>query len=110
MLLRTDETGNTGGVAHNVPGMFIDDHVDEHIPREDLAWNDLLLAVLDLDLIFNRYDHVEDHVAHVGRVDQALKIGLDLVLVARIRMDYIPGSARVVLTEIHLVFFCHAWH
>ena len=109
MLLRTDETSNTGGVAHNVPGMFIDDHVDEDISREDLTWDDLFLAVLDLDLIFNRYDHIEDHVAHVGRVDQALKIGLDLILIARIRVDDVPGSARVSLSEIHLVFFCLAY-
>ena len=107
MLFRTNKTGNTGGVAHNVPGMLIDNHVNQHIAWEDFSRNDFFLAVLDFDLILNGNHNIENHVAHVGRMNQAFEIGLNLVLIARIGMHYIPCSARIVLPQIHL-FVCHA--
>src|SRR4249920_2123825 len=43
-----DEPGHARGVADDVPGVVVVDHLDEQVPWEDLSLDDLLLAALDL--------------------------------------------------------------
>jgi hypothetical protein len=49
------------------------------------------LALADLDLIFHRHEDLEDLVVHAHRFDAVLEVGLDLVLVARVRVDDVPA-------------------
>ena len=109
VLFRADKAGDTSSIAHNIPGTLIDNHVNQHISREDFMRNDFLLAVfLDFNFLFHRNHHVEDHLLHASGVDQALKVGLYFVLVAGIGMNHIPGPAGIVLVQVQLVLFCHA--
>ena len=85
-------------VAHDVPRLVVHVHLDEHVARKDFLRGDLALAVLELDFVFHRNEHAEDLLRHGHRVDAALEVGLDLVLVARVRVDHVPLPAFVLLS------------
>jgi hypothetical protein len=50
-------------------------------------------SVADLDLVLRRDDDLEDEVLRVHGLDAVLEVGLDLVLVAGVRVDHVPGAA-----------------
>jgi hypothetical protein len=56
-------------VLHQVPGVVIHDHLDQHITGEKLAFGGLLLAILDLDHLFSGHQDAAELVLHAGAVD-----------------------------------------
>src|SRR5919198_5458030 len=85
-----DEAGHAGRVPHDVPRVVVVDHLHQQVAGEDLPLDDLLLASLDLHDVFHGDDHVEDLVLHLHGVDPGVQVGLDLVLVSRVRVDHVP--------------------
>jgi hypothetical protein len=85
-----DETGHARRVLHDRPGVVIQVHVHEHVAREDALLGLHLLAVLRLDHLLGRNDDATEANALVHRVDAVLEIGLHLVLVPGVGVDYVP--------------------
>src|SRR5258705_4781353 len=87
----TDEARHALRVPDDEPAVRIEDHLDEDVARVDLLLDGVALALADLDLILHRDEDLEDLVLHAHRLDAVLEVGLDLVLVARVRMDDVPA-------------------
>ena len=87
---RRDEPGHARRVANDVPRVVVVDHLHQQVAREDLLLDDLLLAALDLHHILHGDVHAEDLALHLHGVDAVLEVRLDLVLVARVRVDHVP--------------------
>ena len=85
-----DEAGDARGIAHDEPAVRVEDHLHEHVARVDLLLDGMALALADLDLVLHRDEDLEDLVFHAHRLDAVLEVGLDLVLVARVRVDDVP--------------------
>jgi hypothetical protein len=86
-----DEARDARGVPDDEPAIGVEDHLDEHVARIDLLLDRVALALADLDLVLHRNEHLEDLVFHAHRFDPMLQVGLDLVLVARVRVDDVPA-------------------
>src|SRR5215218_3702962 len=86
-----DERGDARRVADDEPGLGVEDHLDQHVARVHLLLDGMPLALADLDLVLHRDEHLEDLVLHAHRLDAVLEVGLDLVLVARVRVDDVPA-------------------
>src|SRR5690606_24878921 len=82
-------------VPDHIPGVVLHDHLHQHVAGEDLAGHDPLLAVPEVDLFLGGDEDPEDLVLHPHRLHPALEIGLDLVLVAGIGVDDVPGPAII---------------
>ena len=91
-----DKAGHPRRIAHDIPRLIVHAHLDEDIPRKDLALHDLLAPALHLDIVIHRNDDIENRVLKPHGTNLALKIRLHLVLVSGIGMDDIP----------FLLFFC----
>src|SRR5271157_4704452 len=61
---RTNETGDTRCITHNIPGFIAHNHLHQHIAREDLTLYSTPLALLDLHLFFHWHNNPEDFVTH----------------------------------------------
>src|SRR5205814_7294685 len=70
-------------------------HAHQDVPGEDLVLDLLALAVLDLDLFARRHLDLVDEVLHVEAGDTGLEVGLDLVLVAGVRVHHVPVAGGV---------------
>ena len=55
----------------------------------------MALALADLDLVLHRDEDLEDPILHAHRLDAMLEVGLDLVLVAGVRVDHVPAPSRL---------------
>src|SRR5581483_4135383 len=104
-----DEAGDPGGVAHHLPGAVSTiallgadvlivvageiDHLHQDVAGEDLLLHRAPLAVADFDLVDERHDDAINQVAGVHRADTLLQVGADLVLVAGVGVDNVPGAA-----------------
>src|SRR5919112_2943324 len=86
-----DEAGDARRVADDEPAIGIEDHLDQDVARVDLLLNGVALTLPDLDLILHRDEHLEDPILHAHRLDAVLEVGLDLVLIARVRVDDVPA-------------------
>src|SRR6185369_16713438 len=86
-----DEAGDAGRVAHDEPAVRIEDHLDQDVARVHLLLDGVPLALADLDLVLHRHEDLEDLVLHAHRLDAVLEVRLDLVLVARVRVDHVPA-------------------
>src|SRR5215472_3597614 len=84
------EAGHAGRVAHDVPRLVRHDHLDQDVAGEDPLLDMPALAVLDLDLVLHRDEHLEDLVLHVHGLDPLLEVLLDLLLVPGVRVDHVP--------------------
>src|SRR6185369_7854750 len=89
-----DEASHARRVADDEPAVGIEDHLDQDVARVDLLLDRVALALADLDLVLHRDEDLEDLVLHAHRLDAVLEIGLDLVLVARVRVDHVPALVR----------------
>ena len=56
-----------------------------------MALDRAAFAFAHLDLLLCRYDHIEDPVLHSHGLDTLLEIMANLILVARVAVDHIPG-------------------
>jgi hypothetical protein len=91
---RADEAGHAGCAFHDRPCLVAEIHVDEHVARKHALLDLHLLSVLRLDHLLGRHDDAPEAGLLVHRDDAVLEVGLDLVLVARIRVDHIPVEHR----------------
>ena len=91
-----DEAGDARRVADDEPGLGVEDHLHEHVARVDLPLHGVSLALADLDLVLHRDEDLEDLVLHAHRLDAVLEVRLDLVLVARVRVDHVPALLQGV--------------
>ena len=100
-----DEARHARRVADDEPAVRVEGHLDEDVARVDLLLDGVALALADLDLVLHRDEDLEDLVLHAHRLDAMLEIGLDLVLVARVRVDHVPAllGRLVVAVSVPLV-------
>ena len=54
VLRAADKAGYLARVLHQVPGLVVHFHLDQHVAREEPPLGDRLLAVLELDDFFRR--------------------------------------------------------
>src|SRR5262249_29646701 len=78
-------------------------HPDQDVARVDLALDGLPLAVLDLGVLLGRHLDLEDVLLHVEVVDPGLEVGLDLVLVAGVRVHHVPVARLLAELLPHLL-------
>src|SRR4029078_11719586 len=76
------------------PRVGVEDHLDQDVPGVHLLLDGVALALADLDLVLHRDEHMEDPILHAHRLDAVLEGRLDLVLVARVRVDHVPALLR----------------
>jgi hypothetical protein len=103
-----NESRHTGGVTHRRPRVFVEDHTNQNIGGNANARDELALTVLDVDDVLERHGYLKDVVLHVHREHAVLDVGLDLLLVTRIRVNDVPvaGFASKFLFEVRVgVFF-----
>src|SRR4029079_10492884 len=86
-----DEARDARRVPDDEPAVGVEDHLHEDVARIDLLLDGVALALADLDLVLHRDEHLEDLVLHAHRLDAVLEVRLDLVLVARVRVDHVPA-------------------
>src|ERR671923_331270 len=107
LCARSDESGDAGRVAHDVPRVVVQLHPDEDVAGEYLFLNRLHLARLELHHLFGRDDDVVDLVFHIHGLNSGREVRTDLVLVAGVGMDDEPvtGCEEVVLLLIPVLVF-----
>src|SRR5688572_11275302 len=86
-----DEAGHLVRVLHEVPGVVVHFHLDEHVAGEELALRHVLLATLHFDDLFDRHENLAELVVHAGAVDAVLERALHRFLEARVGMDHVPA-------------------
>src|SRR5215218_825783 len=96
LLSSTHELRDTGGLPDQAPGVVVHVHVHQDVTRELALDGRDLLAVLDLDDALGRYADIAEVTLQAERVYTPLHCGANLVLVPRIRVDYIPLLQNVV--------------
>src|SRR3954470_11749940 len=96
----TDEAGHTRRVAHDEPRFRVEDHLDQHVAGIDLLLDRHALAAADLYLVLFRHEDLEDLVLHAHRLDAVLEVGLDLLLVARVRVNHVPALLGRLLGQV----------
>src|ERR1019366_1247023 len=79
-----DKAGDGRGVADRRPRLVGHLHADQEVAGEDVALDDLPLAVLDLGDLFLGHLDLVDEVLHVQGLDPGLEVCLRLVLIARV--------------------------
>src|SRR6202453_2409594 len=95
----TDEPGDPGRVPDDRPAVVVQLAAAQQVAREHLLLDHHLLAVLELDDILHRDDHLVDAVLHVHRHGPAVEVGLHLVLIAGVGVDDEPPTRLVVGTD-----------
>src|SRR5690348_16118982 len=91
---QTDETGHTGGVADDRPGLVGEVHPHQDVAGQHLLLDLLPLAALDLGHLVHRDLDLEDVILHVERLDAALQVGLHPVLVTRVGVHHVPVAGK----------------
>ena len=74
---------------------MFDNHLDDYVTRIKLSSLDLSLAILNLDSILSRNGNLKDEILHSSVLYHLLDVSLNLVLITRIRMDYVPLSGTI---------------
>ena len=88
------EAGHARRIADDEPGFRVEDHLHEHVAREDLLLDGDTLSAADLDLVLLGHQDLVDLVFHAHGLDAVLEVGLDLLLVAGVRVDDVPALLR----------------
>src|SRR6266849_4591037 len=86
----THEARDARRVANDEPRLVRHHHAHQDVAGEDSLLHVAALAVLDLDLVLHRDEHLQDLVLHVHGLDPLLEVLLDLLLVAGVRVDDVP--------------------
>src|SRR5579859_476071 len=92
---RTDETGDARRVAHDVPGIFVEIHFDEHITRIRHARRDDLLAAANLHDVFHGNQDAANLILQIERRHAAFQAFFHFLLKARVGMDDVPLHCHV---------------
>src|SRR4029450_7443279 len=91
---RSDEAGNLGRRAHQMPRVVGQLHLDEHVPREKLLLGLALLLVADLHDLLGRDEDARDLLGHSEDLGARLDRFLHLVLEPRVGVNDEPLLAR----------------
>src|SRR5688500_11367529 len=89
-----DEAGHLVRVLHQVPGIVVHLHLDEHVAGKELALGHVLLAALHLDHFLDRHQDLAELVRHAGAVDPVLERALHRLLEAGIGVHHVPALAH----------------
>src|SRR6185436_7435152 len=89
-----DEAGHLVRVLHQVPGVVVHLHLDQHVAREELALGHVLLSALHLDHFLDRHQDLAEHVRHAGAIDPVLERALHRLLEAGVGMHDVPSLAH----------------
>src|SRR5688500_6700836 len=92
-----DEAGHLVGVLHQVPGVVVHLHLDQHVAGKELALRHVLLAALHLDHFLRRHQDLAELVAHAGAIDAVLESALHRLLEAGVGVHHVPALAHVLL-------------
>lgn len=87
---RSYESGNTSGVADNIPGIIIHDHVEKHITRKHLFLDLLGSTVTHFHNFLQRNANLQNLVFQVSVFDCFFNVGFYFVFIPGISMNYIP--------------------
>jgi hypothetical protein len=90
-----DEARDLVGVLHQVPGVVVHLHLDQHVAGKELALRHVLLAALHLDDLLHRHEDLAELVGHARAVDAVLERLAHGLLEARIRVHHVPALAHV---------------
>src|ERR1043165_4132228 len=97
-----DETGHLVGVLDEVPGVVVHLHLDQHVPREELALGHVLLPALHLDDFLDRHQDLAELVLHSRAVDAVLQCALHRLLEAGISVHHVP--TLISRRRVHVFF------
>src|SRR5688572_14770519 len=86
-----DEAGHLVGVLHQVPGVVVHFHLDQHVAGKELALRHVLLAALHLDYLFHRHQDLAELLAHPGAVDAVFERALHGFFEPGIGMHHVPA-------------------
>jgi hypothetical protein len=86
------KTGDPRGVAHQAPGIIIEEHLYQDVAGEDPPLHGTPFAIPQLHLLLARDHYLENPVLKTQGGDAVLEALLHLVLVAGIAMHHIPGG------------------
>src|SRR5687767_8145944 len=89
-----DEAGHLVGVLHQVPGVVVHLHLDQHVAGEELALRHVLLAALHLDDLLHRHQDLAELVGHAGAVDAVFERALHRFLEPGIGVHHVPALAH----------------
>jgi len=89
-----DKARDLARVFHEVPGIVVHDHFNEHVTREQTPLGRLALTVFYLDHLFGGHKDTAEFILHAGARDTFTNIALDRLFHARISMDDIPLHTR----------------
>src|SRR5258708_13551185 len=64
-VTRTNKACDTRCVTHNIPGFIAHNHLNQHVPGEDLALHSTPLASLNLNLFLQRDDNPSRFFPHI---------------------------------------------
>src|SRR3546814_393944 len=82
-------------VADDVPAVVVELAAHQEVAREHLLLDDDLLAALEVDDVLHGDDDLVDPLLHVHGGGAGLEVLLDLLLVARLRVDDVPAARAV---------------
>ena len=96
------EAGDTGGVTHDGPAVFVEVHAHQHVAGDAHAGDHLALAVLDLDDVFHRNLDLVDVIFHGHRLLAVLDVLLHAAFEAGVGVDDEPlaGQEAQFLAEL----------
>src|SRR5690606_18916401 len=90
-MCRTDETGDLGGVLHQVPGLVVHFHFDQDIAREEFPLGNTLLPALHFHDLFGRDHDAPEFLLHAGAPHALFQSALHRLFKAGIGMYYVPA-------------------
>src|SRR5881394_744715 len=99
-----DEARDLVGVLHQVPGVVVHLHLDQHVAREELALGHVLLAGFHLDDFLDRHQDLAELVLHAGAVDAVLERARHRLLETRVGVHHVPTLASLFGHVTHVLF------
>src|SRR5580765_1550528 len=100
-----DEAGHLVGVLHQVPGVVVHLHLDEHVAGEELALRHVLLAALHLDDLLHRHEDLAELVGPAGAIDPVLERTLHRLLEAGVGVHDVPALAAHVFFQLRITSY-----
>src|SRR5690348_9248234 len=87
---RADETGHPRRIAHDVPGIFVQIHFHQHVPRIRHPRRNHFFAAAHFHHIFHGDQHAPDLVLQIESGHTALQALLHLLFKARVGVNDVP--------------------
>src|SRR3989338_2578294 len=94
------------GVLHQMPGVIVHHHLDEHIARKQATLCRLALAVLHFDHFLGRHKNATKLVLHTRATNPLLNIALHSLFHARVGMNNVPTQIGICRSRSACRSFC----